>query len=52
MSSQEISHGVVPAREALRLEARLFATRLVDNPFTGPPRAELDRAWHELLQSL
>lgn len=41
----------VPNREGLRWEYRKFPTNLVNNPFTGNPREELDEAWHELLQS-
>ncbi len=43
---------LVPAREALRWEARYFPTRIVDNPFSGDPRPELDQAWHDLLRSM
>ncbi|KAL9105817.1 MAG: hypothetical protein Q9227_009073 [Pyrenula ochraceoflavens] len=39
----------LPAREAIKWETRSFPTRLLDNPFTGDPRPELDQAWHKLL---
>ncbi|KAI0868267.1 hypothetical protein GGS24DRAFT_513592 [Hypoxylon argillaceum] len=41
----------LPNREGLRWEYRKFPTNLVNNPFTGNPREELDEAWHELLQN-
>ena len=42
---------VVPARNALHWGTRKFSTNIVDNPFAGEPRPELEQAWHELLQS-
>ncbi|KAI1262686.1 hypothetical protein F5Y18DRAFT_396998 [Xylariaceae sp. FL1019] len=44
-------HLPLPSREGLLWERRKFPTNLVDNPFTGSPREELDEAWHELLQN-
>ena len=41
----------VPARDALQWGTRRFMTKIVDNPFAGEPRPELEQAWHELLQS-
>lgn len=35
---------------AVRFENRKWAVRLHDNPFAGPPRPELDAAWHELFE--
>ena len=36
---------------ALQYENRIIDVRLHDNAFTGPPRPELDWAWHELFES-
>ncbi|KAL4869528.1 hypothetical protein BDV12DRAFT_185049 [Aspergillus spectabilis] len=41
----------LPAREGLQWEYRHFPTELVDNPFAGPPRAEMEDAWHNLLKN-
>lgn len=41
----------VPDRSGLVWEQRHFPTDIEDNPFTGSPRPELDKAWHDLLQS-
>ncbi|RYP12050.1 hypothetical protein DL767_011488 [Monosporascus sp. MG133] len=38
----------LPAREGLLWEERRFPTNIVDNPFTGDPRPELDEAWYRL----
>lgn len=43
---------LVPSREGLLWEERRFPTDIVDNPFTGDPRPELDEAWHDLLLSV
>ena len=40
-----------PAREALEYETQIFKSSLDENPFLGPPRPELDAAWHDLLKS-
>jgi len=32
-------------------ETRRFRTKIVDNPFSGEPRPELEQAWHDLLKS-
>lgn len=42
----------VPSRDGLKWEDRRFETNIVDNPFAGPPREELENAWHELLKSM
>jgi hypothetical protein len=42
---------VVPDQSELVWEKRRFDTDIVDNPLAGPPRPELDDAWHELLRS-
>ena len=42
----------LPAREALIPELRRFNTSLIDNPFAGVPRPELDSAWHDLVKSM
>ncbi|CAJ2504617.1 Uu.00g120110.m01.CDS01 [Anthostomella pinea] len=39
----------LPSREGLQWGERKFPTNIVDNPFTGAPRPELDEAWHRLL---
>ena len=41
----------LPAREAVHWELRPFTTSLIDNPFTGEPRPELEHAWHNLVSS-
>lgn len=41
-----------PAASVLRYESRLFPTLIQDNPFVGPPRDELERAWHNLLEPM
>ena len=46
---------VAPAREALQYEKQVFHSLvppIADNPFAGPPRPELDAAWHDLLKSI
>ncbi|KAM3513171.1 hypothetical protein MY11210_003196 [Beauveria gryllotalpidicola] len=48
--SKSESHLPLPSREGLIWENRKFPTAIVDNPFTGEPRDELDEAWHELLK--
>ncbi|RAL11827.1 oxidase ustYa family protein [Aspergillus homomorphus CBS 101889] len=40
----------LPYREGLQWEYRRFPTNIDDNPLAGPPRPELERAWHDLLQ--
>lgn len=40
-----------PAREALKYEKQVFHSYVDGNPFAGPPRPELDEAWHNLLRS-
>ncbi len=40
-----------PAREALKYEKQIFYSDVEGNPFAGPPRPELDDAWHNLLKS-
>lgn len=40
-----------PAREALEYETQVFYSPVDGNPFAGPPRPELDEAWHHLLRS-
>ena len=40
-----------PAREALEYEKQVFHSSVDGNPFAGPPRPELDAAWHDLLKS-
>ncbi|OAA52902.1 hypothetical protein ISF_09180 [Cordyceps fumosorosea ARSEF 2679] len=45
------SHLPLPSREGLVWEERRFPTDIVDNPFTGEPREELDEAWHKLLKN-
>lgn len=37
--------------DALQYEDRVLDVKLHDNPFTGPPRPDLDLAWHELFES-
>ncbi|KJZ79190.1 hypothetical protein HIM_01341 [Hirsutella minnesotensis 3608] len=44
-------HLPLPAREGLIWEKRKFPTKIVDNPFSGEPRPELDEAWHRLLRN-
>ncbi|KAI1630920.1 hypothetical protein F4809DRAFT_658881 [Biscogniauxia mediterranea] len=41
----------LPHYEGLVWEQRKFPTSLVDNPFSGNPRPELDEAWHNLLRN-
>ncbi|KAI1196276.1 hypothetical protein F5X97DRAFT_334791 [Nemania serpens] len=45
------SHQPLPSRSGLQWEQRRFPTNIVDNPFTGIPRDELDAAWHDLLHN-
>lgn len=45
------SKSLLPSRAGLQWEERKFPTNIVDNPFAGPPRQELDDAWHHLLQN-
>lgn len=40
-----------PAREALKYKKQVFHSYVDGNPFAGPPRPELDGAWHNLLKS-
>lgn len=41
-----------PARSAVSFERRVFdGSFVIENPFTGKPRPELDAAWHDLLQN-
>lgn len=41
-----------PARSAVSFQRKVFDGALViENPFTGSPRPELDEAWHRLLQN-
>ena len=42
---------IAPAREALEYEKQVFRSPVDGNPFAGPPRPELDAAWHNLLKS-
>ncbi|KAI0457086.1 hypothetical protein F5B21DRAFT_109479 [Xylaria acuta] len=44
-------HLPLPDRAGLQWEERKFPTNIVDNPFTGNPRDELDQAWHKLLRN-
>ncbi|KAF2438300.1 hypothetical protein P171DRAFT_504424, partial [Karstenula rhodostoma CBS 690.94] len=44
-------HTEDPARGALAPKLRYFPTLLENNPFAGTPRAELEEAWHDLLQN-
>lgn len=47
--------GAAPARSSLRYEARIFETKRNEDhmgPYFGKPNAELDLAWHKLLQRL
>ncbi|KAI0197253.1 hypothetical protein EV127DRAFT_6292 [Xylaria flabelliformis] len=44
-------HLPLPDRAGLQWEERKFPTNIVDNPFTGNPRDELDEAWHKLLRN-
>ena len=37
---------------AIRFERRKFDVKIHNNPFSGPPRPELDAAWHELFESV
>ena len=41
-----------PAKEALDYEKKVFYSPVDGNPFAGPPRPELDAAWHNLLKSI
>ncbi|KAM0803856.1 hypothetical protein BDR22DRAFT_800779, partial [Usnea florida] len=41
-----------PAREVLEYEKHSFRSPVDENPFAGPPRPELDAAWHKLLKSI
>ncbi|KAF2702771.1 hypothetical protein K504DRAFT_539455 [Pleomassaria siparia CBS 279.74] len=41
----------VPARSVLVPQIRYFDTKLENNSLTGPPRTELEKAWHALLQN-
>ncbi|KAM0814058.1 hypothetical protein AB5N19_14060 [Seiridium cardinale] len=41
----------IPDYSGLVWEKRRFPTNIVDNPFTGSPRQELDDAWHRLLRN-
>jgi len=47
-------HGLIysPAREALKYETKIFTSDVYDNLFAGPPRPELDDAWHDLLKDM
>ena len=41
-----------PARSAVSFERRVFdGSFIIDSPFTGKPRPELDAAWHDMLQN-
>ncbi|EED12773.1 conserved hypothetical protein [Talaromyces stipitatus ATCC 10500] len=48
---QSQSYLPLPSREGLQWEDRRFETNIVDNPFAGPPREELENAWHDLLKN-
>ncbi|RYO87812.1 hypothetical protein DL764_008806 [Monosporascus ibericus] len=48
-NSESQHHARLPDREGLLWEERRFPTNIVDNPFTGDPRPQLDEAWHRLL---
>lgn len=37
---------------AIQFERRPLAVKLRNNPFSGPPRPELDAAWHELFEKI
>ncbi|KAF2163208.1 hypothetical protein M409DRAFT_57512 [Zasmidium cellare ATCC 36951] len=51
--SRSLEMNILPlsARDAIELELRPFETKTRDNPFTGDPRPELDKAWHGLLEN-
>ncbi|KAI0011123.1 hypothetical protein F4779DRAFT_256094 [Xylariaceae sp. FL0662B] len=51
MRSDSYAIHEVPAREGLLWEKRRFTTSMVNNPFAGDPRPELDEAWHRLLRN-
>ena len=36
---------------AVRIENRKFNVHIHNNEFSGPPRPELDAAWHDLFES-
>lgn len=42
---------IVPDRQGLKWEYRRFPTNIVNNPFAGPPREEMEQAWHKFLRS-
>ncbi|KAI0532441.1 hypothetical protein GGR58DRAFT_490209 [Xylaria digitata] len=42
---------LLPDPRGLIWETRTFPTNIVNNPFAGDPRPELDDAWHHLLQN-
>jgi hypothetical protein len=47
--------GVAPVRSALHYEARVFEIKRNEDhmgPYFGKPNADLDFAWHKLLQCL
>lgn len=47
--------GVAPVRSALHYEARVFEIKRNEDhmgPYFGKPNADLDLAWHKLLQRL
>ncbi|KAJ1715748.1 hypothetical protein NYO67_2047 [Aspergillus flavus] len=47
---REFPHTYSPASEALKWEVRTFQNQLeTSNPYKGPPRPELEEAWHNLL---
>ncbi|KAJ6035870.1 hypothetical protein N7540_000149 [Penicillium herquei] len=41
----------LPDREGLQWQYRKFPTNIDDNPLAGPPRPELESAWHKLIQN-
>ncbi|KMQ49091.1 hypothetical protein A7D00_3153 [Trichophyton violaceum] len=41
----------VPDRQGLKWEYRRFPTNIVNNPFAGPPREDMEQAWHKFLRN-
>ncbi|EGD95293.1 hypothetical protein TESG_02781 [Trichophyton tonsurans CBS 112818] len=44
-------HLPLPDRQGLKWEYRRFPTNIVNNPFAGPPREEMEQAWHKFLRN-
>ena len=51
VQANELPSTALAQSSAIAFQRRPFRAKLHNNPFTGPPRPELDAAWHELFES-